>query len=224
MQWSSLVMGVALSATLLPATALVVENKGYYQLSYDESSDLGGVSKWFGGAGFQGFGWSFNDSIQVLSDGGAPTSLVVRLPSFALSASGGWALSDPAAFLGKLAFTEVGGTVTTVLAGADVEVDGNAFRYDQGVGWTVTRSGPASNIGYFSGNASLPGSFSSLKVSNATLTLSASGGLFGSIQATDQNVLEISFNVTAVPEPAGLAMLASGLGVMAWLLRRRARR
>lgn len=224
MQWSSLVVGIALSATLLPATALVVENKGYYQLSYDENSDLGGVSKWFGGAGFQGFGWSFNDGIQVLSDGGGPASLQVHLPSFTLSAAGGWTLSNPAAFLGKLAFTEVGGSVTSILAGADVELDGHAFRYDQAVGWTVTRSGVASNVGYFSGNAGLPGGFSSLKVSNATLVLNASGGLFGSIQATDQNVLEISFNVSAVPEPAGSAMLASGLGVIAWLLRRRVRR
>lgn len=225
MKSSSLIAGLALASSLLPASALVVQDNGSYTLTYDEGSDLGHLASWFSSSDSAGFQWNLNDSIKVVSVGGALETLSVSLPSFTVTANAGWTLSNFHAFLGKLAFTEVGGNTTSILAYADVEIDGMDYSLSgSSIDWVITSSGPSHNIGYFASSALLPMSFSTLSVSNASLVLSAAGGDFGSIQATDQQKLEISFNVTAVPEPETYAMLLAGLGVIGWVATKRRRR
>lgn len=225
MKLSSLVAGFALASSLLPASALVVQDNGSYTLSYEETSDLGYLASWFGSSSSAGFHWAFNDAIKVVSVGGALETLSVSLPSFTVTANAGYTLSDLNAFIGKLAFTEVSGNTTGILAYADVEIDGVDYSISGGgIGWVITDSGPSHNIGYFASTSSLPGTFNTITVSNVSLVLSAAGGAFGSIQATDQNKLEISFGVTAVPEPETYAMLLAGLGVVGWVAAKRRRR
>lgn len=225
MKLSPLFAGLALASSLLPASALVVQDNGSYTLSYDDSSDLGGLSSWFTSSNSAGFQWNFNDAIKVVSVGGALEMRSVSLPSFTVTANAGWTLSDLHAFIGKLAFTEVGGSTTGILAYADVEIDGMDYSISGAlIDWVATDAGPSHNIGYFASSALLPLTFSTLSVSNASLVLSAADGDFGSILATDQNKLEISFNVTAVPEPETYAMLLAGLGVVGWVAAKRRRR
>lgn len=214
---------------LTAAQAMTVVDLGQALLSFDESSDFGGISSTFGsGPNTFGFTWTVPNAVQVLSNG--PLEMAdFTLPSFTLTAKPGYTLNGLSSFFGNIAFMEVGGAVTGILAYADVSVDGGpAISINDGVDWQVSVSGPGFLAGYFAETASLPtpASFTTLTVSNAYIVLSSSGGTLGTIYAQPQNVL--SYTVTTatdpVPEPATYAMLLSGVAVIGWMARRRRQR
>jgi hypothetical protein len=222
MQIKPILAGLAMLCTVPMASALVVQDNGEYTISYDDSTDFGGLSSWFSSGSTLGFTWTVPNTATVSSFG--PTTITtVNLPSFTVSANPGWALSDIKGFLGNLVYTEVGGSTTGILIYADIAVNGGAATsLSGGVGWTQTSGGPGFSLGYFGQDfGPLPGGFNSVSVSNASIVLSASGGTFGAIAAQPQNRLEISFTAQPVPEPETYAMLLAGLGALGWLARRR---
>lgn len=214
----SLLTGVAASSA---ATSL---DAGPYTVNYDESTSFGFISSWFSSGSTYGFTWTVPDSVQVISFGDATVVAAFELPSFTLTPNAGWALSGGVdVFFGNLVFTEVGGATTNIEATGDVSIDGGpATTVSASVPWVITASADGFLSGYFGGTGSLPiAGFSSVELSNASVTLSSSGGTFGSIIAQPQNKLEYSFTATPVPEPESYALLLAGLGVLGFLTRRR---
>lgn len=217
------VIALSLLAALSSASALTVQNIGPATLTYDETTTLGFLSSWFSSGSTYGFTWSLPGSASVVSFG-ATVIVNVPLPSFTLAVNPGWTLSGPvSAFLGNPTFTEVGGATTNIAGTADVSFDGGPATTIAGLsGFVITATAPGYLAGYFSSTTSVPvGGFTSLDISNTSLTLSASGGTFSNIVSSPQNKLEYSFSATPVPEPETYAMLLSGLGALGWLVRRR---
>lgn len=215
---------LALLCTVGTASALTTQDFGSHTLTYDESTDFGFLSSSFtAGGGSAGFTWTVPNSAQVASFG--PLEIVtVALPSFTISANAGWSLSGASGFLGNLIFTEVGGATTQIILYADVAVNGGApVSMSDNVDWTATSGGVGYLNGYFGESWGPTGAFSTLSVSNASIVLSATGGVFSSISAQPQNKLEISLVAMPVPEPETGAMLLAGLGALAWLGARRQR-
>jgi hypothetical protein len=217
---AALILATGLSVASAAVQVLDVDQ---YTLSYEDSTDFGGLSSWFSASGdVYGFTWTVPNSASVSNFGSTTTVTWVDLPSFTVTSKAGWSLSNLNAFLGNLFFTEVGGATTGILAYADVSVNGELpVALSSGVGWTITQSGSGFQQGYFGDTFSAPGAFSSFSVSNAHIDLSASGGTFSSIGAQPQNKLEISFTAVPVPEPETFSMLLSGLAVVGWMARRR---
>jgi hypothetical protein len=209
----------------------VVWDFDQYKLTYDNSSDFRDLNIAFGSGDNLGFNWIVPDDASVSSVGTfTPTFALagtnvtfVSLPSFTVTAKAGWALSDLKGFLGNLSFTEVGGATTGVLVYAKVAIDGGpSVEVDgAGLGWTIQSSEAGVVTGYFADTYMLPGGFTSVTVSDASLALSASGGVFSSITANNQNKLEVTFTAQPVPEPETYAMMLAGLGALGWMARRR---
>jgi len=224
MKLKPIVVGVAvmLAASFASAAELVTTE---YKLSYDETTTgFGSLSSWFSSGSSFGFTWGIKNAVQVYSTDGSLQIATFALPSFTLTANTGYSLSGAVtAFFGNLAFTEIGGATTGILAYADVSLDGGTPQSVSGlVGWTDLLSGPGFMQGIFADTATLPvGGFTSLTISNASIVLSATGGSFSSIYADSQSKLEFSFTATPVPEPETYAMLLSGIAVIGWVARRR---
>lgn len=235
MKFQKICAGVLLAAgmsvaTMAAASAPVTSTAYYGQfvVEFDPTTDLGSPSFASGGSNdIYGFGWYLPSSIQAISVSGAAVSATFQLPNFTITAKPGWVLNGPvSSFLGNVVFNEVGpGAQTAMTAIADVAIDGAVL---EGVGGALSRietsSSDAVRSGYFSGKAAgNPGSYTSLTISNASLTLLASGGTFASIIAQPQNFLEFSVTAVAapVPEPEAWALLVAGLGLIAAVTRRR---
>ena len=217
------VISLSLLAAVSSVSAVTVQNIGPATVTYDETTTLGPLSSWFSSGTTYGFTWTLPNSASEVSFG---ATVIVKepLPSFTLTVNPGWSLSGPAsAFLGNPTFTEIGGATTNIAGTADVSVDGGPATTIAGLsGFVITASAPGYAAGYFSSTTSIPaGSFSSLDISNTSLTLSAAGGTFSNIVTSPQNKLEYSFTAMPVPEPETYAMLLSGLAAMGWLVRRR---
>jgi hypothetical protein len=210
-------VGVAANASA--ATA----DLGTFTLDYDDSTILGGLSFSFSSGGnVVGFGWNLPSSLAVA--GGAGTTQTFALPSFTVTAKAGNTLSGPASgFLGNLVFGEYSGATTSASGSAMVSFDGGpAVTAGGALAKTTTTSLTGFNGGYFSGTADAPiASFVTFAVTNASLTLSVDGPGFGSIISQPQNELKFSFLSTPVPVPAAVWLLASALGAMGTITRRR---
>ena len=205
------------------ASAIVVQDIGPATVTYDEKTTLASLSSWSSVGSNYSFAWTIPNTAAVVSFGALATTLV-NLPSFTLTPNIGWTLSgEVTASLGNLFFVEVGGATTNITAIASASIDGGPVITTSGVtAKTPTLLPPGALLGYFSDSRTLPiGAFNSLAVSNASLTLSASGGTFSSITANPQNKLEISFTAMPVPEPETYAMLLSGIAVIGWVAKRR---
>lgn len=223
MKFTSVAAAALLAVSSLAQAGTQTVNFGPATLSYDDSSVFGGLSQTSSSASSYGFEWTVPNSVQVTSFGSLQM-LDVALPSFTLSANTGYTLNGVlSGFLGNLAYTEVSGATTGILAYADIAVNGGpAVSWSDGVGWTSTNSGPGFNVGYFSGTLSQSfGAFQSVTISNAHIVLSATGGTFSNISANPQNKLHIEFQAAAVPEPETYALMLAGLGVVGLLARRR---
>lgn len=205
----------------------ITEDLGGYQLTYDNSTFLGGTAYSFSSGGNTvGFGWNLPVAIQVVSTGSSTTASFA-LPDFTVTANAGYILQSPmTGFLGNLVFNEVTGAtsasvdaLTAINGSSDyVPVSGLLDRFE-----TVTLGEFRS--GYYSGTATLnSGSFTSFSVKNAVLTLNASSETFASIIAQPQNELKISFVAAPVPEPETYAMMLAGIGLLATIARRRNKR
>lgn len=225
MKLSHILAGALLAGSLTAASAATVSYDAFV-LEYNSDTVLGDPSFSFsGGGGLTGFGWSLPSDIQVISVSGNAASSSYNLPSFTITAKPGWVLSGPlGSLLGNVVFNHVGaGATTSMTASAEVAFDGGA---SQLVGGAVDRSISTSTdvveSGFYRGTATTGhGSFNSLSVSNAVLELYAEGGIFASIIAQPQNVLEFSFTAAPVPEPETWALLMTGLGLVGYAARRR---
>jgi hypothetical protein len=216
-------VAIALLFGVSAASAMVVQNIGPATVTYDETTTLASLASWSSSGSNYRFAWTIPDTAAVVSFGTLATTLV-NLPSFTLTPNIGWALSGGVtASLGNLSFSEVGGASTSIAAAASISVNGGPVTVASGmVAGTPTLVTSGAVLGYFGDAMTLPiGAFNSLAVSNASLTLSASGGAFSSITANPQNKLEISFTAMPVPEPETYVMLLSGIAVIGWVAKRR---
>lgn len=221
MKLSSLLAAALLSAASVAGAA--EWDLGEYKVTYDETTDFGWLSSAFGSGTTRGFSWTVPNAVQVVSVG-TSESMTFDLPSFTVTANPGYFLTGPiSAFLGNLVFNELGGATTTFTGAGEVSVDGSPSMPVAGaLDRTVLASVGSFVSGYYSGSGSVPyGPFTSLTVSNASITLMASGGTFASIIAQPQNKLEYSFDAMPVPEPQTYAMLLAGMATLGWLVRRR---
>ncbi len=222
MQFKLIATAAALACSFGAASA-ESWNLGPYTVDYDESTDFSYLSGAFSSSGGQhGFNWTVPSTAQVASFGDLEI-VTIPIPSFTIWANAGWTLSDPGAFLGNLVFTEVGGATRQVKIYADVSVDGGSpIPLMDDVNWTKTASGPGFLNGYFGETyGPVSGGFTSLSVTNASIVLSATGGIFSSISSQPQNKLEVTLVAMPVPEPETYAMMLAGLGALGWMARRR---
>ena len=224
MQLKSIAIAAALLCSIGAASALTTEDFGSHTVSYNEDTQFGFLSSSFtAGGGGAGFAWTVPNTAQVYSDGDT-TVTAVALPSFTVTANGGWALSNIQAFIGNLVYFEKGdGATTGILIYADVSIDGGpVMSLSSGIDWVETGSFGNFRTGNFGQTfGPIVGGFTSISVTNAHMDLSASGGQFSGITAQPQNKFEVSLVAMPVPEPETYAMMLAGLGALGWLARRR---
>ncbi|MFO1192278.1 MAG: PEP-CTERM sorting domain-containing protein [Rhodoferax sp.] len=228
MSIKQLVAGVFLSASLSMASAAVVQYDAF-SLSFDETTQLGYPSfSTSGGGGSTGFGWSLPSSIKVISLGGGAVETTFTLPTFTITAKPGWTLSGPlSSFIGNVVFNEVGsGALTTMTATGQLSFDGGpSVPVGGALSKIVTTDETDVRSGFFADTADTShGGFQSLTVSAASLTLRAEGGVYASILAQPQNVLQFGIIAAPVPEPESWALLMAGLGLVGYAAHRRSAR
>lgn len=218
----------ALLAAAASASAVTVHFDDHYSVDYDGSTVFGSLSFWGGsGGGNVLFGWDVPVSLGATSLGGGTVSIDTTLPSFTITADPGFTLGGVSGFMGNLVFNEVGaGALTGASATGDVTLDSLTVpgALTITLARTVLSSGVGYAQGYLSGSSSAsPSSLHSFGLSNAMVTLTASGGTFASITGQPQNKLQINLTVTPVPEPETYALMAAGLATFGVLALRRRR-
>lgn len=226
MMLKSLFAAAVLTVAVSAASAASVVDLGPATLTYDDTTDFGGI----GGSSSASFHWNLPPSATLVNvTPGTSVDLTIDLPSFTITKNAGYDLSNLSANFGNPAFFEVGG-FTSIAFDADISFNGGPTTHVNGlIDWTLTQQGPnfSYNIGYFSDSGTLPGAFNSFSVSNASLLLTAevaANGQFASITSNPQNRLEVSFSsapTAPVPEPETAAMLLAGLAAMGWVAQRR---
>lgn len=225
MKFTPIAAAALIAVSSLAHAGTTVQDLGPATLTYDDASPFAWLAGWGSSSSNYSFEWTVPNSAQVISTTGALMITTVQLPTFTLTANAGYTLNGVfSGFLGNLAYTEIGGATTGILAYADVSLNGGpAVSLSSGIGWVSQSSGPGYNLGYFADTASTPnlGNYSSITISNASIVMSAAGGSFSSIQANPQNKLHFDYQAAAVPEPETYAMLMAGLGVIGFLARRR---
>jgi len=226
MKFKQVFVGACIVVGVSMASATTSVSYDSFVLEYNEDTLLGAPSFSFsGGAGLTGFGWWLPSDIQVISTSGSPVSANYLLPSFTITAKPGWILSGPlGGLLGNVVFNEVGdGATTSMFATAEVSMDeGTPILAGGAVDRSITTITDTVVSGFYRGTGEVGyGSFSTLSVSNAKLNLTAQGGIFASIIAQPQNVLEFSLTAAPVPEPEAWALLMAGLGLVGYAARRR---
>jgi hypothetical protein len=223
MQLKSVSAAVALLIAAGAASAWTTDDFTSHTVVYDETTSFGFLAgSYTAGGGAAGFSWTVPDAAQVASFGPLE-SVTIALPSFTITANAGWTLSGISAFLGNLSFTQVGGATTQIKISADLSVDGSAaVSLQDDVNWATTSGGTGYSTGYFGETfGPIPAGFSTLSVTNASIVLSASGGVFSSIAAQPQNTLQINLVAVPVPEPETYAMMLAGLAALGWMASRR---
>lgn len=223
MKFKSVVVALSLMASVSTASA-ASQDIGPATLFYDDSTSFGFLAGWFSSSDNKyGFSWNFSSDASVQNIGVGTTVNQIDLPWFTLTPNAGYSLSgDFTAFMGNLVYTEVGGATTGILAYGDLSVDSGTPINISGHLITSTPNLTVPGTGYFAESATLLiGSFNNIAVSNASLSLSASGGTYSSIITQPQNKIEFSFRAVPVPEPESYAMLLAGLGLMGVIARRR---
>lgn len=221
--WAGL--GLAMVSGL--ASASVSLDAGPYTVTYDPGTPgFGSIASWSSGpGGAVSFEWHVSNAVQVSSTGQGLVTAVFELPSFTLTANPGYALSgNLTGSLGNLSFFELGPQAHTgASAGATVSINGGP-----GVVVPLTALSqvvsPASPNGYFADARTwVLGGFTSVSLTAASLSLSADASLgsFAAIVGQPQNTLKFSFTANPVPEPQTAWLWGVGLGLMAWLRRRR---
>lgn len=215
----ALAFAAVLGAFALPASAAFqTADFGSYSVTYDDASVLGGISFSSTGSGNTvGFGWTLPDSL-VVND--ATTEFV--LPSFTVVATPGYTLSGAlTGFIGNLSYSEFGSGESGAWISGTVSINGSPLiPFSELLDRTTQLSLPSIRSGYYSlGGTQDFGSFSSLVVSNLTLTLSASSTAV--VSGNDQGELRIGFVAAPVPEADTYAMLLAGLGIVSLVARRR---
>lgn len=121
MMLKTLAAALALVASGLASATTTFDN-GTYTVIYDEATSFGAISGSFAGAGNAvGFNWNVPTSVSLAYNGGPAGSVTFALPSFKLTADGGYSLGG--ALLGSLVYTEFKGA-TRITANATVSVNG----------------------------------------------------------------------------------------------------
>jgi hypothetical protein len=231
MRLKSIAAAAVLALGTTSALALTTTVFGSYSVTYDDTTPVfSGIDGAFGSSdNIVGFNWDVSTALSAYQSGVGSSQVSFTIPTFTITANPTHTLSGPVTgFLGNITFTEVAGGTVAVTAQASVSIDGGpAIPVSGPLLRTATAGTPGVfALGYFSADAATPAlvSFSSLSVTNASLTVYLAGaaeGSFASLQGQPQNQLKVSFVATPVPEPESYALMLAGLALLGIIARRR---